>query len=224
MSAVLIEQGSKEWLEARCGSLTASRFAEAVARLKGGDYAKSRHDLMIELLSERLTGLTSPHYISREMLEGIEWQPAAAAAYEFEHDVECAEVGYCEHPTIPWAGASPDYTVGADGLLEVKAPKSATFTEVRLAKEFGYVYPKARESSDDGYLVQCQWQLACCPTRKWCDLAYYDARMPIGKQLFVRRLNRDDAIIAAMEDEARKFLDELQKLQDKFMGIAGAQA
>jgi exodeoxyribonuclease (lambda-induced) len=216
MSAVMIEQGSPEWLEIRAGKLTASRFAEAVAKLKNGTYAKSRHDLLIELLSERLTGRAAPHFISREMLEGIEAEPSAVAAYEFAHDCEARPIGFVEHPTIPNAGASPDRAIGDVGLLEVKAPKTSTLLELRLAKEHGYAYPNKREDADDGYLAQCMWQLACCPEREWCDLAYYDERLPMALQLWVRRIHRDDKVIAAMEAEARAFLAELDALEIKF--------
>jgi exodeoxyribonuclease (lambda-induced) len=216
MSAVLAEQGSADWIYARSGKLTASRFADAVATLKDGNWAKARHDYMIELLAERLTGLAAAHYVSREMLEGIEAEEYAVAAYEFERDVECDPIGFVEHPSIANAGASPDRAVGKVGLLEVKAPKSTTFIELRLDKESGYAYPRKSSDADAGYIAQCMWQLACCPEREWNDLTYYDARMPQGKQLYVRRIMRDDKIIAAMEAEARRFLDELDALEQKF--------
>jgi len=215
VSAQLVEQGSAEWFEVRAGKLTASRFADAVAKLKGGGWAKARHDYLIELLSERLTGISAPHFLSREMLEGIEAEPNAVAAYEFAYDVAATPIGFVEHPTIANAGASPDRAIGDVGLLEVKAPKTSTLLELRLAKEHGYTYANKREDADDRYLAQCMWQLACCPTRAWCDLAYYDARLPMGLQLWVRRIHRDTTIIAAMEAEARAFLAELDALQEK---------
>jgi hypothetical protein len=217
MSAVLVEQGSAMWIASRVGKLTASRVCDAFAKLKGGEYAKCRRDYMLELLSERLTGLAAPHYLSREMLEGIENEPGGVAAYEFQNDCECEPIGFVDHPVIPMSGASPDRAVGDVGLLEIKAPKTTTFIGVRLVHEHGDEdYKPSRDDPDDGYLAQCMWQLACCPGRQWVDLAYYDPRMPVGKQLYVRRINRDEKIIAAMETEARLFLDELAALEDRF--------
>lgn len=222
MSAVpaevfLAEQGSVQWIAARVGKLTASRVCDAFSKLKDGiTYAATRRELMLELLSERLTGLAAPHFVSREMLEGIENEPGGVAAYEFEKDVECVPAGFIDHPTIPRSGASPDRFVGDDGLLEIKAPKSTTFCAVRLVHQFGESeYKPSRADPDDGYLMQAMWQLACSG-RDWCDLAYFDWRMPIGQQLYVRRINRDDKIIAAMESEARQFLDELAALEERF--------
>lgn len=214
MSAVLAEQGSALWIEQRLGCLTASRVVDAFKKLAGGGWAKARHDYMVELVSERLTGLPVSHFINREMMEGIENEPSAVAAYEWKYDVVAEEVGFLLHPTIPRAGASPDRLIGKN-LLEVKAPKSTTFIELRLAKEHGHAYPNKRDDADDGYLAQCMWQLACKPDAEWCDLAYYDPRMPSGLELYVRRIHRDEKIIAAMEAEARTFLAEVDALEAK---------
>lgn len=221
MSAALenypAEQGSVAWIETRKGKLTASRVADAFGKLKSGEYASARRDYMLELLAERLTGIAAPHYVSREMLEGIENEEFAVAAYETDRDVFAEPIGFIDHPTIAMAGASPDRAVGNVGLLEIKAPKTTTFLQARLCKELGVVaFAPARADPDDGYLAQCMWQLACCPNREWNDLAYYDPRMPFGKQLFVRRIHRDEKIIAAMEAEALLFLDELAALEEKF--------
>ena len=139
-------------------------------------------------------------------MRGIEREPDAVAAYEFDRDVTAEPIGFVEHPTIPMCGASPDRSVGDDGLLEVKCPRVTTFLEVKLG------WPN---KADDGYLMQCSWQLACTG-RKWNDLTYYCQEMPIGKQLYVRRIPRDENVIAAMETEARAFLAELAELEQQF--------
>lgn len=212
MSAVLVEQGSAAWIEARCGCFTASRVSDAFAKLKSGAWAMSRHDYLMELVAERMTGRAAPHYVSKEMLEGIEAEADAVAAYEWKHDVIAEPAGFIEHPTIQNAGASPDRLIGKN-LLEVKSPKSNTFVELRLARQFGY--DRKKMDTDDGYVAQCMWQLACKPDAEWCDLVYYDPRMPIGLELYERRIVRDDKIIAAMEDEARAFLAEVDELVAK---------
>jgi hypothetical protein len=213
MSAVLAEQGSAMWIQQRVGCLTASRISDAFAKLKSGEWAKSRHDYQMELVAERLTGLASDHYISKEMLFGIENEDGGVAAYEWKHDCIVEHAGFLQHPTIPNAGASPDRFVGRN-LLEVKAPKSLTFVELRLEKQHGLIV-KHSTNPDDGYLAQCMWQLACKPDADWCDLVYYDPRMPPGLELYERRIERNDKIIGAMEDEARVFLAEVDALEAK---------
>lgn len=218
MSAVLaIEPGSQEWIEARAGCLTASRVADAFAKLKSGAWAQSRYDYLIELVAERLTGRASDHFVSRDMLLGIETEPAAIAAYEWANDCTVEKLGFASHPTIQWAGATPDGAVGDLGLVECKCPRSTTFVALRLIVEHAQAMKHAGVNSDEGYLAQIMWQLACTG-RKWCDLVYYDPHMPQGMQLYVRRIERDDKIIAAMEAEAVLFLGEVDALVAKLRG------
>lgn len=219
MSAVpALEPGSIAWIEARAGCLTASRIADAFAKLKSGAWAQSRYDYLIELVAERLTGRAADHYVSRDMLLGIETEPAAIAAYEWANDCTVEPLGYVTHPTIQWAGATPDGAIGADGLFEAKCPRSTTFVALRLVVEHAHPIKHASLGTDDGYIAQIMWQLACTG-RKWCDLAYYDPNMPQGLQLYVRRIERDEKMIAAMETEARSFLDEVAALVAKIQGI-----
>ena len=58
------------------------------------------------------------------------------------------------------------------------------------------------------YHTQIMWQMACTG-RKWCDFVSFDPRMPEKLQLFIHRVERDDAKIQMLETEVRKFLAEL---------------
>jgi hypothetical protein len=62
-----------------------------------------------------------------------------------------------------------------------------------------------------------QWQMAVTG-RSWCDFVSYDPRLPADFRLRVRRIERDDAIIAALEREVGRFLAEVEatlaKLRD----------
>ena len=42
--------------------------------------------------------------------------------------------------------------------------------------------------------------------RDWCDFVSFDPRMPDRSQLLVVRVDRDEAFIAEMEAEIKKFL------------------
>lgn len=205
MNAVPAEYGSALWLQQRAGKLTASRAGDAFRKLKSGTWAQTRRTYQIELLAERLTGLATEHYISREMLWGIEHEADAIAAYEYDHDVEVRPGIFVEHPTIENAGCTPDGFVGDDGLVEIKNPKTTTLLEIILA-----------EQPEPDHLAQVMFQLSCCPERKYCDLRYHDTRLPLGVGKFELRIHRDEKIIAAIEAEARQFLAELAALEEKF--------
>ena len=200
-----VQQGTPEWLLARCGHVTASRVDAVVRKLKSGKSSAERETYKMQILEELLTGRTTEHYVSRAMEHGIENEPLARTTYELAKDVEVERVGYVLHPTIKRAGASPDGLVGDDGLVEIKCPNTTTHLRYFLEG----VVP-------EDYLPQMFWQMACTG-RSWCDFVSYDPRLPQEFGLFVIRLNRDDKVIAEMEAEVQKFINEVgemcQKLQ-----------
>lgn len=206
-----IEQGSADWLAMRCGIVTGSRAADVMAKLKRKDgEAAVRANYKAEIICEQLTGLSAEHYISREMKWGLENEMLARACYELHvEDVEQAghyevtegdtvqRVGFALHPTIKRFGASPDALVGSDGVAEFKCPKTATHIEYIIA---GAVPP------------EYHWQMLAemaCTERKWADFISFDPRLPKKLQLFVRRLERDEARIQQMEAEVVTFLAEV---------------
>lgn len=191
-----IIQGSPEWHALRLGKVTASRVADVIARTKTG-WGASRANYMAELIAERLTGETAEKFTNAAMQWGTEHEPDARIAYEFRADVEVIQVGFVEHPTIPMTGASPDGEVGADGLVEIKCPNTATHLDTLLS---GTVPAK--------YVTQMQWQMACTG-RLWCDFVSYDPRLPESMRVFVSRVARDNAFITETEKEVALFLAEL---------------
>lgn len=190
----MIQQGSPEWHQARLGKATASRIADVITRTKSG-YSTSRANYEAELIVERLTGTEIPKFTSAAMLHGIETEPQARDAYAFMRDCDVDLAGFVEHPTIPMAGASPDGLVGEHGLVEAKCPITATHIATLLTGAI-----------PGEYLTQMYWQMACTG-RKWVDYISFDPRLPARMQLFIKRVERDNARIAELEKEVRSFLD-----------------
>ncbi len=189
-------QGSQEWLQLRAGRVTASRVADVVARTKSG-YGASRANYMAELIAERLTGIPAPSFTNAAMQHGVEQEPHARRAYAELMGVEVVEVPFVEHPEIPMFGCSPDGLVGDDGLVEIKAPNTATHLETLLT-----------ETVPGKYVTQMQVQMACTG-RAWCDFASFDPRLPANMALFVRRIDRDVSLILELESEVAAFLAEI---------------
>jgi putative phage-type endonuclease len=192
-----IEQRTEEWFAARLGKVTASRVADVMAKTKTG-YSASRDSYMTQLVLERITQTKAESYSSAAMMHGVEQEPFARAAYEAAQGVMVEEVGFIPHPTIDMAGASPDGLVGDDGMVEIKCPESKGMLETLLTQK---VPAK--------YFAQMQFQMACTG-RKFNDYCVFDPRMPAKAQLFVKRVDRDDAYIAEIEAEIVKFLAEVQ--------------
>jgi putative phage-type endonuclease len=191
-----MEQRSPEWFAARCGKVTASRVADLMAKTKSG-YSTSRANYMAELICERLTGKPTEGYTNGAMQWGTDTEPQAKAAYVFMHDA-VAECAFAEHATIGSFGASPDGLVGDDGLVEIKCPNTATHLEFLLSKTI-----------PGKYITQMQTQMACTG-RKWCDFVSFDPRLPDSMQMWISRVNRDDAAISEIEKEVVTFLAEVE--------------
>jgi putative phage-type endonuclease len=190
------EQRTPEWYAERLGKATASRMADVLARTKSGRGA-SRADYAAQIIAERLTGKVVDRFVNADMSWGTDQEPFARDAYAFTADVDVEQVGFIDHPTIAMSGASPDGLVGADGLIEIKCPKTANHIDTLLDEPIA-----------NRYVLQMQWQLACTG-RKWCDFVSFDPRLPEHMRLFVKRFKRDEKVIAELEREVALFLREI---------------
>lgn len=196
MTVTLIPR-SPEWRAFRCGSLGGSDIAEALARTKTG-WAATRANVMTRLLIERLTRKPVESYVSRPMQQGIDTEPEARRAYIFRTDHDVVECDPFRHPTIAGAHASPDGLIGDDGMVQIKCPQHNAHLTLLLG---GAV--------SDGYVKQVQWEMACTG-RAWSDFVSYQPDFPATMQLEVRRIERDDHVIAELEFQVTAFLEELE--------------
>lgn len=219
MSRIFCEQGTVDWFTARTARVTASRVAAAMSYLKRaskngekGTESQARKDYKAQLVVETLTGISQENYVSPEMIWGIEQEPFARALYEVEKGVSVEQVGFFVHPEIDRFGASPDGLVEGDGLVEIKCPNSGTHLEYII-----------NDVPPGTYHAQMLANMACAE-RQWCDFVSYDPRMPKHLQMFVVRFHRDDARIAEMEEEVKKFLTEVDEMIAKLpQGEPGAE-
>jgi putative phage-type endonuclease len=198
-----MEQRTQEWYSARMGKVTASAVCNVLAKLKTGKEAQARADYRMQLVAERLTGLPADKYQTPAMAWGVENEADARFMYEELSGNMVTEVGFIDHPTVDFSGASPDGLVGDDGLIEIKCPNTKTHIETLLAKE-----------CPEKHMPQIQWQLACTG-RQWCDFVSFDPRMPEGLEMFVCRVARDDEYISMLEAEITAFLAEIQQIIEK---------
>lgn len=200
----MIEQGSPEWHQMRCGKLTASRVADMLASIKLGESA-SRKNLRIDLVIERLTKSKSESFTNSAMQWGTEIEPQARAAYEIQTGSFVDQIAFVDHPTIKNFGCSPDGLVDLDGLIEIKCPNTATHIE--------YV---ETQKPPRKYVIQMMSQLSCTG-RAWCDFVSFDPRLPTGLNMLVVRVMRDAEMIEQIESEAIKFLAEVE---DKYQELS----
>jgi putative phage-type endonuclease len=201
--AELCVQGTDEWRAARVGLITASRIRDVLAKVKSGE-AATRRNYKAQLVVERLTGKPyGDDYTNAAMRWGVEQEPFARAAYEMQRGLLVDQVGLVLHPIIEMSGASPDGLVGADGLVEIKCPKTANHLDWLLAD-----VPPAE------YEPQMQWQMACTG-RAWCDFVSYEPNLPEHLQLFVVRAARDETWIKEMQEEVVAFDNEILEMLER---------
>ena len=190
-------QGTPEWLAERAGKVTASMVSAVLAKPETAGYRDYQAQLVAEILTGKPQG---SDYTNAAMQFGTEMEPLARSAYEAETGFSVDEVGFCQHPTIDRAGASPDGLVGNSGLVEIKCPKVAT----HLAYLIAGVVPA-------GYKNQMLWQMACTG-RDWCDFASFRPDLPEHLQLFIVRFKRDPERIKELETAVVAFLDTVDKM------------
>ena len=187
------EQNSPEWLEARRGIPTASRFADILAKGQG----ITRRKYLYTLAGEVLTGECAEGYSNPHMERGHEMEADAVNLYAFEHDVEPVTVGFMRRGR---AGCSPDRLVGDVGMVEAKSKLPHLQLEVL---ERGDLPPEHK--------AQVQGQL-WVSGREWCDFVSYWPRLP----LFVVRVERDEKYIETLAQAVADFVGELDALVKKY--------
>ena len=193
MRVIPCEQGTDAWRKARAGIVTASRFNAIMSSIKSGEAA-----YRAELVCEILTGVPFDNgFQNEDMKRGIELEPEARAAYEAITMQKVVQVGLVLHPKHDRIGASPDGLVGNDGLLEIKAPKTANHLETLMT---GIPPSQYRRQ---------MWAQLMCTGRLWVDFCSYDPRLPKEYQLIIFRFMRDEKEIILMEAAALQFLAEV---------------
>ena len=192
-----VTQGSEAWHLMRLGKITASRINDVVAMIKTGE-AATRADYRIELVCERLTGKPTEGFTNSHMERGIELEPFARTAYEIATATFVDQVAFVDHPRLKNTGASPDGLVGNDGLIEIKCPAVKTHIKTLVDKK-----------APSKYMKQMQWQMACTK-RLWVDFVSYCPELPENMQLFVKRVERDNGIIAELESKVLEFDEEVE--------------
>jgi hypothetical protein len=204
MIALNYPQGSDDWLRARLGVCTASRFTDARARLTkaskngnagdpAGDAIKYAWLLAVETIAGEPLDETSTTYAMRR---GRDLEPVARSVYEKRTGAWVEEVSLVLTDDSRF-GYSADGFVDDDGLVEIKCPMSA--------EKLGNVWANPDEAHLE-YLDQINGGL-WITGRKWCDLVVYCPWLaPVGKDLFVKRIYRNDDAIEKLESDLVGFM------------------
>lgn len=167
-----------------------------LAKIKSGE-AAARRNLKFKLVAERLTGRSQESgYVNAAMQWGIDHEAEALAAYEAATGAMVQAIGFCEHDDQP-VGTSPDGFVGADGIVSIKCPETAT--------HINYLRAGVEPSEHAAQNTHELWLTG----RAWVDFVSYDPRLPEDLRLFVLRVTRTAEQLEAYATEVKAFLGEV---------------
>ena len=172
-----IEQNTEEWFQLRAGKITSSKLQTIMANFPGA-FGMPAKKYAVSLAIEQITEKAIPStYQNDHMQRGHEQEPIARALYEDESFCEVTNGGFFESDNV---GCSPDGLVSSDGVIEIKSViHTVHFDNVRRGK------------FDPAY----KWQFIGnmkFSGRDWMDFVSYCSTFPVGRQLYVCRLKKED--------------------------------
>ncbi len=197
MQIIECAQGTWDWHQARLGCPTASRIAAVITPTGKPTAGATRRAYALELVAERITERVTEHYVSAAMERGKQLEGVARVWYEITH-APVAQVGFCLHKS-GLTGCSPDGLVGEDGGIEVKCPLLPNYLDILASGDI----PK-------DWLLQIHHTLYVTG-RAWWDFVLYTDAQPFGG--WVKRVERDEAMMDAMDEAVRGFCAEVDELE-----------
>lgn len=198
-------QGTDAWLLARSGKWTGSEFVNVLARNRKGEPAKAYHDLIWQIVVERMTGRPEVGPSSFSLRWGHDVEPYAREAVEIDTGYTVQTSEFIQHPKYPFVGCSPDGLIGEDGGLEMKSPKSSSVHLIRFI-----------EGMPEEFRPQVQGSM-WVTGRKWWLWVSYDPRMPESYRLFKLRIARDEAYIKNLEHEVMRAEMQVQDIINRLI-------
>jgi predicted phage-related endonuclease len=204
-----LEQGSDEWLQARCGLMTCSELNLILTpTLKTADNENTRKHVF-ELAAQRLTGYTEPSYIGDNMLRGWADEIKARDLYS-ERIAPVQEIGGMvrDFGTFKlWA--SPDGLIGENKGFETKSRlqkyQVQTIVENTVPKE---------------HILQVQGNLLVSGRDSWAYTSFCGG-MPMWTIDVLPDPVVQDAIRAACEAFELKVQEVMRVYQERIAGLGG---
>lgn len=184
-----LDQGSEEWLTARRGKITGSRFKDARDKLKGGQPSKACLGYAMDIARERIGGSAPSKFQNAAMRTGTEQEPFARAMYEARTGHMVDEAGFYLSDDAVF-GLSPDGLIDDDGVLEIKTMVSSDTLFTAVA-----------DGDLSAYMDQCLgylWLLG----RQWVDLVLWAPDLDL---MAIHRIHRDEDAIEKLESDLMAF-------------------
>lgn len=185
------DQGSEQWLQARCGLMTASEMklvlTEKTLKVADNDKIKAH---IYELAAQRLTKFVEPIFESQDMLRGKIDEEEARSLYS-ERWGPVTQTGFITNDRWGFTlGYSPDGLVGDAGAIECKSRRQKHQVQTLVEHVLSDTIPGE-------FVMQHQTGLLVSE-REWIDFVSFSKLLPMG----VVRVHPDDKIQAAIREAA----------------------
>ena len=168
-----LEQGTAEWLQARCGRPTASRFSDIITAAKG-DLSKSAKGYIRELIGQTFCPEWSYVFKSAEMQRGNDLEPEARAAFCEATGLTVAQVGFCVRDD-GISGCSPD------GLITDAAGEYMAGLEIKCPSPKKFIEWVDEDDLPDEHKIQVHGSMAVTGLTEWHFFAYFPGMRPFHK-------------------------------------------
>lgn len=196
MKVYYFDQLSPEWFDIRFGKATSSKFGTIMAN-EDKAFGNPALEYAERIAIEGITRKPVESYSNQYMEDGIEQEPIARKAYEDYTFTQVSQVGFYESECGRFGG-SPDGIVNPGGI-EIKCVKYNThFNTIK----------------DGKYDPKYKWQITgniWLAELEWIDFVSYCHVFPVGKQIFVDRVYRDEKMI----DRLKKRLEDFWPLVEE---------
>lgn len=177
---------------------------KAIAGEPIGDFSEAAKNYAFRLAIERISGEPLDEgFETFAMRRGHELEPAARAEHEVQSGLLVKRAGFVLDGAY---GCSADGFIGEDGGSEYKCfinpEKLRTF---HIENDASEVFEQAQG---------CMW----LTRRKWWHIGLYcPALAPVGRHLWWRRFERDDAFIEKMRSDLEPFRQMVDRFHDQLL-------
>lgn len=207
-----IIQGTEEWLQARCGLLTASEMKLIVTpgTLKQASNDKERAHLY-ELLAQRITKYVEPHFVTDDMMRGHDDEIETRRIYSENYAPVDTSVGFVTNDKFGFTiGYSPDGMVGAEGLIECKSRRQKYQVQTLIENTINGTIPAE-------YMLQVQTGLLVTE-RDWLDFISYSGGLPMTTIRVYPDLVIQTAIVSASSAFEARLAEKLKAFNEASTG------
>ena len=190
-----LKQGSKEWLDARLGVVTASNFSKLITSKARASRQQSAY--METLIQEQISNKRAESFSNNWIERGNELEPDARIMYELAKGVNVRETGLIYKNNDKLVYCSPDGLMPDRGL-EIKCPAPKT--------HFNYLRKNKLPTT---YIQQVQGSMWVTGLKKWDFMSYCPAYKPL-----IITIDADLVFHKKLEIIINSFLKEME-LQKK---------